>query len=206
MRKSLVAVALAAMAVLTLAPVSGVALPPPGVNNVGIYTANDGTGDANMDTPAPGQFVVYLGLSGCSVPQGVHGWELRLVDPPGQFRVQTLLMGQAINAGSDPDFNVGIAVPLPNADLIVFAEITYFLTAIAEPSLVLFDLTTIQSIAGELAFAGGDNPGNLLPMEPSSGDLSMAVFGFNSGPLPHLDRPTIPTEETTWGEIKNMYR
>jgi hypothetical protein len=203
MRKAFVAVALLSL----LIPALGLAQAParPGPNQLGLYTATDETARANV-TIVLAQFDLYLVMTGCTVPEGVFGWEVQINFPAtGLVLGAATLFGSAVNVGTLPDYAVGLATPLPFAPAIVLAQWQPFVLS-GDPMYAFFAPITNPSIPASMVFAGGNDPGNLLPMNPSSGDLSLAVFGFNTGPLPHESGGTIPTEEGTWGGVKAIYR
>jgi hypothetical protein len=200
-----VLMAIGGASIAVWSPVSVLAGPPPirpGPDVLGLYTATDETGRSNI-TIASGQFDLYLCLTGCTVPEGVYGWEVRiafpatglLVDPP-------TLYGFAVDVGTPPDHVVGLATPLPLCDCIVLARWRPTVLA-TDPQYVHFSPATFPSIPGAIAFAGGDDPADLRPLRPSSGDLGLAVFGINTGPLPGFP-PATATR--TWSAVKAMFR
>jgi hypothetical protein len=218
MRKRLVAVALVAMATMLFAGTASVAVPPPptdfppGDHIVGIYTANDGTGYAHTD-PTP--FVpveLYLVVSG--IPEGgmVMGWELfiDLQMPASWFVLQWTLMGAALNVKDPPEFAVGVNPGMPSENgSAVLMNIT-LLPGSSDTAFWRFDIlqSVPPSVPDEIVYVL-DDPGNLVPMTPSSGSKDRAVFGFNLGPgvvMPHEERPAIPVEQSTWGGVKDLYK
>ena len=187
-----------------LLPMTGAALPPPGENLVGLYTADDGTGFANLNCDL-GQREIYLLMTGCAEPGGISGWELRVNLPDHVLVLYWQIHGQYCSDPTPPDLAIGLAIPFPQTDVILLLTMAV-LVQDTTPGFVFLGPVSWPSIPGEMCFAAGDNPGNLQPLIPSSGDHSLPVFGFNTGPLPHLDRPTIPNQCRTWGAVKVLYK
>lgn len=204
MRKSLVAVALATLASLSLLLASaGFADWPPGTDLLGMYTADDGSGFANVDV-AGGNIDVYLVVTGVSESSGLQGWEclITFTDDPSIFWGSVQYNGQVINVATPPEFAVGIAAPLPRgADGSIWLAKITFLVFGAEGRCWLQPNTT-PSVPGAMVYVKGDDVGVFIEMGYSSGDEADAVFGFNTGPL----TPPIATEGSTWGNVKDMYR
>ncbi len=196
MRTLLFAVALASL----LLPVIAGAEPPPGPNRVGLYTLNDGNGYCNKYM-AVGNDHIYLLMTRCDEPSGISGWELAITMPPTVFALDWGIQGQFVNAASPPEFAVGLAVAFPQATAILLADITVFVTTL-DPVFAYFTIVSNPSIPGEMAFAAGDDPGNLQPLVHPTGSFANPVFGFNSGPLD----PPVATENQTWGGVKSLYR
>jgi len=112
------------------------------------------------------------------------------------------LQGSAINAGTIPEFAVGLAVPLPWQPAINVMTITVGVFAPDPIELWIFPLY-MPSIPGVPAYADGADPGNLIPLQQSTG-------GEPAGDPPvciiNGDCVPVGTEDATWGTVKNLYR
>jgi len=203
MKKMLVAIALAAVATLSLAPVGGLAqIGVPGPNVIGVYTATDATARAHRATN-PGTFDVYLVVTNPTATAGISGWECRLEMLPAGILtlINTAYAGQALNVATPPEYAVGLASPLPRNDAVRLATLTFFASATTPANIYMHPITT-PSQPGDMIYADGANPGIFYRLEWSSGDEALPVFGVNTGPLV----PPIPNDEDTWGGVKNLYR
>jgi hypothetical protein len=210
MRKSFVA--LAAFAALTLlVGTASAQWPRPGDDILGIYSNNDGmTGLANRDVAA-GSATIYLIAANVTGSGGVSGWECHLTGDwdanPNIFFGGESLSGQPLNVSAFPDYSVGLGAPLPadgNGN-VVLANWTFIFFG-PETMLLYLGPANAASHPGTPLYAAGDDPGHLIDFTVSSGEISRACFGFNSGPLTHLDGGPIPVTQETFGAVKNMYR
>jgi hypothetical protein len=191
------------LATLTLTPIVGMAqIGVQGEDVFGLYTALDNTALANMNTAA-GTAIVYMIVTNASAQAGVWGYEMLLTFSPAGILtlINTEYAGQAINVATPPEYSVGLAAPLPWARDVRLATLTFFVAA-TTPATVTVGPSTIPSVPGELVYVDGGDVGNLIPLNPSSGDQANAIFGFNTGPL----NPPIANDEDTWGGVKNLYR
>ncbi len=203
MRKMLVAVALAAVAFLSLAPVGGFAqIGVPGTDVIGIYTATDATARAHL-AANPGTFEVYLVVTNPSASAGISGWECSLEMLPAGILtlINTAYAGTALNVATPPEYAVGLAAPLPRNDVVRLATLTFFAAAATPANIYMHPIST-PSQPGDMIYADGADPGRFITLAWSSGDESLPVFGVNTGPLV----PPIPIDEDTWGGVKNLYR
>ncbi|MFH1843142.1 MAG: hypothetical protein ABIF77_08020 [bacterium] len=205
MRKSIVAVALSAIAIFTFAT-AGFASWPPGADKMGLYSAADGSGYCNKDV-AVGPFTMYLVLTNCSMAAGVSGWECRFTfDAPADFYESSVdLYGQDVNVGVKPDYGVGLGAPLPRAvdGSVVLASFSFLCGAPGVENRFYLAPSSLTSIPGSMVFAEGGVPGHLLPAAPANGDHANPAFHLNLGPL--VPTP-VDTESDTWGGVKNLYR
>ncbi len=141
----------------------------------------------------------YLVLSNPTT-DGILGWECYITfDPGAGFSSVTGWnpRGSFVNAGSPPDFAVGLASPLTGATEIVLMDITYFYTG----DVVTFKVGPgiVQTIPGSMAFLDGADVGNALVMDPASGSFDLPVFGVCVDCV-------VATQDKTWGGVKNLYR
>lgn len=171
----------------------------PDPNSVGIYFDQEGFIFEDSAPVMYGPNNCYLVLMNPTT-NGILGWECYVTfDPAGGFSSVTgwAPRGDFVNAGSAPDFAVGLATPLPGGDYIVLMDITYFYTG----GEVLFFLgpAVVQTIPGQMAFLDGEDVGNAIVMDPSSGAFDAPVYGACSGCV-------VATQDETWGGVKNLYR
>lgn len=204
MRKLLFAVAFAALAVLSLAPAVGQAQPNIGVfgdDMLGLYWIDaQNNGWANHYIAA-GVLTINLIATGLTDPTGLGGWECRMNFPAALFPAVTLLGDGPINFATPPDYVVGLNSPFPRADAMVLASINLFITS-EDPTLLYLETSATPSIPDSMAYASGADFNILRPFNWSSGAIENPVFGINTGMLD----PPIPTVESTWGEVKSLYR
>ncbi len=197
MKKLLSTLAIVAL----MAPIASAQLDPD-PDGVGIYF--DLGGNVNCDVaPVGAPLDTYLLLTNASAAAGVFGWECRIDYTPGVYILAWTLQGSAINAGTIPEFAVGIAVPLPWQPAIHLMTITVGVFAPDPIELWIFPLY-LPSIPGVPCYADGADPGNLIEMRQSTGgpplgDPPVCVI---NGDCPD----PIPTEDATWGSVKNLYR
>ena len=203
---------LAAPAALLLLAAAAIAVPPAGPDILGLYTAEDGSGFANIDAPAYGYVDIHMLLSGCSSACGLAGWECAIEMPEQVFPMSWTLNGEAVNiAGSPsfydgPEFAVGLSRPCPRTDCMLLCTLRVIVMSEEPAYFYLHPVSSRPSIPGAMAYARGTDIAELRPMGWSSGREDMAVFGINTGPLPHADGGTIAVVSATWGAVKNAYR
>ena len=122
----------------------------------------------------------YVVMSSTSTGNGVYAWELKISHEPQLIMLGAYLQGQAINFMTPPEFLVGLASPLPEAALIVLAEID-FLPLDLNPHWLSLGPVSIPSIPGQMAWAYNDNY-DLAPMTPLGG-LPIVAWINPDGPL-----------------------
>jgi hypothetical protein len=171
----------------------------------------------NCISPAFGaNFNGYVVIQNISEASGLSGFEFCIcnagdepfVPPAGQYFVTgTALPPGAVNVETPPCFVVGLATPLLAEPCIMLVEIQ--MLSFAPPGGELpwcFGVkpTSQPSIPGQMAYAAGNDPGNLLPMYPCVGPDadSCNIFCVNNPDCP----PPVAVEDATWGSIKEMYR
>jgi hypothetical protein len=166
-------------------------------DGVGLYF--DPEGSDNCLTVASGTvFSGYLLVTRPSDPDGIHGWELTLVVPPGLFLLQTIYSGQALNITSPPEYIVGLADPLPAADVIRLAEVQ-FLVIMIEPYDLFLQPVSRPTVPGQMIYASGGDEGVFVGLQPSSGAHDRPVAAING------DCP-VPARPASWGRVKALYR
>jgi hypothetical protein len=172
----------------------------PDPNSVGIFKDAAAT---TYEETAPLMYqpnTCYLVLSNPTT-DGILGWECYITFDPGVGGFSSVTgwapRGSFVNAGSPPDFAVGLATPIYGATEIVLMDITYFYTG----GICTFKVGpgVVQTIPGSMAFLDGNDVGNALVMDPSSGDFDLPVYGVCSGCV-------VATEDATWGGVKSLYR
>jgi len=211
MRKSLIGT-LAVLAALALVSGAAAQLPPPGQNLLGIYS-NDFDGPTWANVPGTGMITIYLICSGITSPSGgVSGWEAEVfTEGTGAMLLSAVVQGQnPLNIMTPPAFMVGLQAPMRDSNIGIpfafsLAEMTYFVSSTAETFLRVDRPTQFSSFNDHPdgpgpGYADADDPGILIRFQPSSGDLSQPVFGFNTGGL------GIRVEDETWGGIKGLFR
>jgi hypothetical protein len=203
---------LAAPAAALLLAAAAYAVPPAGPDILGLYTAEDGSGFANLDAPAYSYVDIHMLLTGCSSACGLAGWECAVELPEQVFPVSWTLNGEAINIAGPPsfldgpEFAVGLTMPCPRSDCMLLCTLRVLVVS-AEPAyFYLHPASSRPSIPGAMVYARSTDIAELRPMGWSSGREDLAVFGLNTGPLPHADGGTIAVVPATWGEVKNAYR
>ena len=171
----------------------------PDDDGIGIYF--DLTAETYCDAvTASVPFDAYLILTRATAEAGVSGWECQLEFSSLVFALNWGYQGQAVNAAVPPEFAVGLAAPLPWQPAINLMTIT-FMSLVPTCEWVHIVPTLQPSIPGELVYADGADPGNLIIMRQSTGGPDEPVFGMNCD-CP----PPIATDEASWGNVKNLYR
>jgi hypothetical protein len=170
----------------------------------------------NCISPGFGEsFNGYVVLQNVSEDSGISGFEFCLCNvggdpfgpPPVYFVTGTELPPGAVNVETPPCFVVGLASSLPAEPCIMLVEIQ--MLSFAQPGtepVWCFGVqpTSQPSIPGHMAYAAGNDPGNLKEMYPCVGPDadSCNIFCVWNPDCP----PPIAVEDATWGSIKEMYR
>jgi hypothetical protein len=187
--------------VLLLAGGNAAAQIDPDTDGVGIYT--DASAEIYCSAhPAGAPSTIVVCLTNPSAQGGVYGWEAKITFPVTLFILATVYTGGGLNVG-DPlqgQYIVGIPSPLPWAPVIVLCTFT-ILTTIPDCSWIYMGPLDNASIPGEMVYADGADPGNLIIMRGSTGGPDIPVYGINCD-CP----PPIPNESETWGGVKALYR
>jgi hypothetical protein len=183
-------------------------------NEIGIFWSQDCTACENCISYVGGAVTAYVVLANCTQPGGISGFEFELVNADGSlfgpplgsaiFVSSYTIPPYAINVDSPPVFVVGLGAPMPWSPCMVLLSIE-ILVFTPEPWCFGVKPTPYPSIPGQMAYAGGADPGLLIPMMPNNGldapDYAMAC-------LNSPDCPLIPvaTDGVSWGSIKSLYR
>jgi len=189
--------------VLTLAMVcmacTAFAAVDPDDDGIGMYF--DVEGNTYCQDYIGGPVSIYLVLTNQSNLNGVGGYEAHVDVSPlpagAVFEQGWTLPPSAINVSTAPDFVVGLGAALPHGDAIVL--VTYGLLVFG-PGCVEFNVR--ESDSGNLVYAAGNDPGLLIPMQVSSNGSPYGA-GLN---CPDCLSVVLPSEEQTWGQMKNLYR
>lgn len=207
--------AVSALAALSLiAPSAGFA--QGAYNQLGLYLDQAGDPNTAEYTGIGSQFTAYLVLTnpvneayndGQGTPPYerpmdlVSGFELQIVFPTGAtfFKLSQAYNGQGLNIGTEPDFIVGYSTPVPVTDGAVWLMSFTMLPLDGNPREIFFGTSSVPSLPGVMAVADGSiENDNLQAVYPSSGDLSLPVFGVNTG--------VVATEAESWGSVKSLFR
>ena len=179
--------------------------PPPGTDRVGLYTMPDGTGYANINAAVNDTITVYLCLTRCSETSGVSGWECSLEAPIEVTFINQQYYGFVIGGGYYPNFSIGLAAPLPQADVIPLVALKFQVNINVPAFYYLHPSQSNPTIPGQMIFVQGNNVSIFHQMFWSSGEEDCAVFGLNTGPL-DCNGESIVIDNYTWGGVKAMYR
>ncbi len=156
-------------------------------------------------TAAPFESVTaYLLLTNGSESSGVSGWEA-VVDVVGApvAPAWTLAAGLDVDP-SDNGFQVGIGVApaaLPAAPAVVLASWTGFV--MAPTDYVYFTVSNVpgsQSFPDSPGYAAGDDAGNLIPMQVSSGYPYGAPCAMING------TGVVANEDMSWSQVKDLFQ
>jgi hypothetical protein len=182
-------------------------------NEIGIFWTEDCTECQNCLHFIGGIVSAYVVLANPTQPGGVGGFEFCLVDADGSeptpppssiFLLNSIYPPGAINIWNPPCYAVGLATPLPWSPCITLVTIDMLVVG-AEPWCFGVAPGDPASIPGHMAYADGADPGNLVIMWPNNGpdagDFAMACIN-------HPDCPPYPVleEDTSWGNLKSLYR
>ncbi|MFH1843538.1 MAG: hypothetical protein ABIF77_10070 [bacterium] len=144
---------------------------------------------------------LYLLLTNASAPGGVAGWECRIENyPEYNFIVNWQPIGWIGSILDPPNFQIGLATPLPWAPAIHLMTITvlvinmdcWWFSIVPHP---------LPTVPGEIVYADGDDLFNFIPMHQSTGGPDTPVAGINCSCPPPID-----TESISWGGVKSMYK
>lgn len=178
----------------------------PDTDQIGVYFDTGATVWCINPGPA-GPTDAYLCLTNASATSGVSGWECSLIVTEGVFVLNWGYSGSAINTYAPPDFAVGLASPLPWEPSIVLMTFTIGVFA-ATPIDITIAAQPNPSIPGDPAlpaYAAGDDPGDLRSLGYSTGLDPVNGTGNVAAVINGECTPT-GNDESTWGNVKNMYK
>lgn len=201
----------ATLLVLSLAPAAHA------TDGLGVYIDQAGTTNCSA-APAPYSAVtLYLVAKNVSAPSGISGWECALVfDPPTfSFPPTYTILNGGLNVFTAPNFQVGLAAPVPFAEAMSLASISILYmggslkVGMGPCTPSSFGSGAYPDVPPGPGYALGDNPGELRRLYPSS--------NVDSGTPLHywvyylgVDEPCpgspVGLEENSWGGVKNLFK
>lgn len=177
---------------------AGSAQVDPDPDGIGIYFDLAATTHcAQIGTYEP--FELYLLLTNASAEGGVHGWECQV-----QYDLVLFVMGwEAMGYGGSfftpPDFSLGLENSLPWAPAIHLLTMTCLVFS-PECAWLYLAPYSIPVIPGQMAYADGADPSQIIPMHASTGGYGIPVAGVNCD-CP----PPVTTARASWGAVKSLY-
>lgn len=180
-------------------------------NNIGLYTVPNPTGadeEASVIATGPGPANLFLVLSNpynfnTGTPiENLSGFEVSLSDLPTGWSYGMIVLPEDVldlDSAAQHFYCSGV-FPAAVGNDIVLAEIqigTYDVAPAGGP-VYMSPYFASPTIPGALAITDGDDNHSVSEAFPSSGDFGMPVFGINMA--------VVPTEETSWGSVKSMFK
>jgi len=175
----------------------------PDLDGIGIYYDLDGYEHCHYQVPPGTQLELYLLLTNPSSVAGVSGWECRI--EPSYSAMNLVVNWHAVGYWGGfwdpPNFQIGLATPLPWAPAVHLLTIT---SLILDPACWWFYIVPhpTPTIPGQIIYVDGVDPGIIIPMYQSTGGPENPVAGVNCSCIP----PPLPTEQASWGSVKSLYR
>jgi len=145
-----------------------------------LLTSTDETGRSTLEA-GPGVVELQLVVVQPSEPSGISGWECYVqAELPVTF-VSVEYAGKAINVGrKSGEFIVGLADPLPQAEMVRLATLKFFVPS-REAASVAFHPASKPSVPGQMIYAAGNDPGVFVRLKwPIDDNESNPVFTFNA--------------------------
>jgi len=176
----------------------GVTQVDPDPDGLGIYFDLEATVNCNT-VPMAEMFDLYLLLTNASASGGVSGWECQIQYDPDLWVLLWYPVGYSGSFFTPPDFALGLVPPLPWAPVIHLLTMTCI---VFSPECLWLSIVPYSNpiIPGEIVYADGSDPWNLITMHPSTGGFDIPVAGVNCD-CP----PPIETTAATWGSMKALY-
>ncbi len=167
---------------------------------IGLYFDEDGI-DNEAVVPVGMPVTAYLCILDASQVSGVSGWECQVSWNEDYTILAWNLRGGALNIGTPPEFIVGLAQALPWAPSIVLMDI---LVEVLHEGTCAFYLhpTSIPTIPDFMAYAAGNNPGLIVPLNWPTGGEEYPVATFESLSWPAectIEPPTLDFGEVPVG-------
>jgi len=136
----------------------------------------------------------YLILLEPSASSGVYGWQCEIECENGSILIVEYAGNGAINVTQVPIFTVGLGNPIPGGSAVELASFSVFVDGSGPVGLYIFP----SGIEESPIYAAGDDPGNLLPMNPRTIGAESLVAGINY--------PNCMPDANTWGQVKLIYQ
>jgi len=204
MISAFVLVALAALALLT--PQAGMAaMRPAGEDVFGLYSLNNFNGDPSDENPpfvnpAAGIVQTYLYLTDVSAPAiGAYEFALSYTGGSAPVVVDAGLPPQGVNFGSGNEYIVGVGTPLVPDQFgnVILMSPQFFVSDPAAVSIFVVP-TSIPTVPDQITYVEFDDVSIQHAMNPASGSFNDRIFAFNED--------IIATENSSWSDVKSMYR
>lgn len=197
----------ATLLVLSLAPAAFA------TDGIGVYSDQAGTINCEgAPTPYTTYTLYLVAKNVSSTASGISGWECGLIFEPATFTVPptyTVLNG-GLNVMTAPNFQVGIATPVPYAPAISLASITIlYMGGSLKVGIGPCTPSSFSNPTGP-GYAVGDNPGDLRLLYPSSNTPSGTpdFYWVNYVNVTGETCPGSPVaaDESSWGSVKSLFK
>lgn len=181
------------------------AVPPPGDDLFGLYADDNFNDDASDENPTfaygVGEVEVYVYLTNVSA-QAVGAYEFGLdFSGPGQPPIWLYddLPPGGINFFTPPEYVVGVAEPLfPDEYGHAILLVQHYFVVDSEPVYVTVTPISVPSVPDQISYVDWFDVNTILPMFSASSNFQDPIFAFNTG--------LVPAENSTWSEVKSLYR
>lgn len=186
-------------------------------NNIGLYVTPTpdirqtlvDPAQATLVAPTAGVYDVYLV---CSKPVNlnsgapittIRAYELQVVMPEDWTIGGVQLPPDTVDLDSDLSiFFVDCVIPVDTSrdhPTALLATLSIFNFAqLGAAHIHLAPIPTTPSFPDAMGILDGDDPSTIFPAYPSSGDFALPVLGINTS--------VVPAEDTTWSDVKALYR
>jgi len=170
----------------------GLSLEDPGAPDViGVWFEQSGQINHHETTMPFEEVTAYLMILNPSTPYGVLGWECCVEIQGDAVALSWDLAGNAFNVDTEPCFAVGMTNgPLIGNRVIQLATVTFLQPDPDSPTYFYILPSGQPSLPGVPLYANGADPGDLIPLSPSSGAEALAVAAVNA---PTTDVPELQT-------------
>lgn len=176
----------------------GIYAPPPGDDDlIGVFFDSYFM-ENEVWVPGVELIEAYLVLKNCSDPSGLRGWELRHDIVGDAIYLGAQIVGSNVNVGTYPDFIVGLADPLPPAQDIMLATMSYFVLQVQGEAFILLTPVSTPSIPGQMAYLSGQDINTIHPMYPFTGVAEVAAINYT--PL-SAEPPQVPEIQAQGGRV-----
>ncbi len=172
-------------------------------NNLGIYLDEAGTENCGYGTGPTTCYLVGTGLQ----TQTVGGFECKItMNGPAFGPLNISYPVNALNLNNRQDeYTVGYGEPAPTTNgSVVFMTFELLISDATAPTEMYLSPVYFASIAGTCAYLDGADYNIILPLYNSTGDplntsANLPVFTMNG-------QCAVPTEDTSWGDVKSLFR